>query len=438
MLIQYHFKWLILPDKMKNNRTRLFIITASVALLLVLIIQVNWIFETARVKEEMFNEKANMILARTTDAMRHDPEICGNIDKCVNENSTGFTTKLGKNELHKIDSLFNYYMHFYNFQIDYSFEVAKPKAPFFSSENVFARSVYQQEKGCYVKNLEDITSTNGVELKLIFPEKRQYIISEMGTLFIASIILILVVLILFWRTVSLLVKEQKMLEHLTDFLNNMTHEFKTPLTNIALAGKMILKEGNLKQEDKIKHYSEIILEENEKLRLQVEQVLNMAALERGEMLQATTQVDIHGLINDAVKSMSMQLESKAGSLLLKLDAENYLINGDKTQLTNAMCNLIDNSIKYAADAPYININTYNSDKQLIIKFADNGIGIETEYAQKVFDKYFRIPTGNVHNVKGVGLGLAYVKKIIELHKGTIELQSEKTKGTTFIITLPNA
>jgi two-component system phosphate regulon sensor histidine kinase PhoR len=275
-----------------------------------------------------------------------------------------------------------------------------------------------------------------LELKLILPEKKQFIMAELGTAFATSVILILVVLLLFWRTVLLLMKEKKIAEHTTDFLNNMTHEFKTPLTNIALAGKMMVKDSNIRQEEKLKHYSGIILEENEKLRLQVEQVLSMTALERGEIPLQKTELDVHQLINDAVKSMNIQIENRQGTVQLNLNAAEFVVMGDKTHLTNALCNLVDNAIKYAAEKPGISIETSNSGKQLIISISDNGTGIEKEYQQKVFDKFFRVPTGNLHDVKGFGLGLAYVKKIVELHGGSIELQSEKGKGTTFIIALP--
>jgi two-component system phosphate regulon sensor histidine kinase PhoR len=275
-------------------------------------------------------------------------------------------------------------------------------------------------------------------LKLIFPEKKQYIIAEMGIPFIISVFLIIVVLILFWRTVLSLMKEKKIAEHTTDFLNNMTHEFKTPLTNIALAGKMIQKDSGINEGDKLKHYSGIILEENEKLRLQVEQVLSITALERGEIPLHKTELDFHALINESLKCISLQIENRHGSVNLNLDAISFVIMGDRTHLTNALCNLIDNAIKYSKEKPELSIQTLNNNHHLIVLISDNGIGIEKEYQKKVFDKFFRVPTGDVHDVKGFGLGLAYVKKIINLHGGTIELRSENEKGTAFTITLPNA
>ena len=405
---------------MKLNRTYSFIAVSSFALIILLMIQVNWILQTAKIKEELFNEKANMVLSKTADALSADKEACRNMEVCV-----------GDNDIRKIDSLFSHYMKFYNFHINYSFQVMQPKSYDGKSINDLTANVYN-------KRLDEVASKNGLELKLILPDKKQFIIEEMGTLFITSVILILVVLVMFWRTILSLMKEKEISEHTTDFLNNMTHEFKTPLTNIALATKMILKDSNIRQENKIKHYSGIILDENKKLKLQVEQVLSMTALERGEIPLQKTEIDFHELIHEALKYISVQLEHQEGNLQLNLNADRFVVMGDKTHLLNTLCNLIDNAIKYAVQKPEIAMQTSNNSQSLIIVISDKGIGIEKEYQKKVFDKFFRVPTGDVHDVKGFGLGLAYVKKIVELHGGSIELMSEKGKGTTFTITLPYA
>lgn len=407
---------------MNLNRTHLFITITSLALVIVLIIQINWIVETAKIREELFSEKANMVLSRTTEALSLDTVLRRKME-----------SGLDKADVQKIDSLFIFYMKFYNFHIDYYFEV-KPGLNTTANE-LIRYNIYPHEAGCYKKSFDEIASKNGFELKLIFPEKEEFIMQEMGLLFITSVLLILVVLVLFWQTMLSLVKQKKISEHTTDFLNNMTHEFKTPLTNIALAGKMITKDANLKQEDKIKHYTGIILEENEKLRFQVEQVLNMTALERGEIPLQKTELDLHQLIHDCLKCISVQIENKQGSLNLQLNATKCLLMGDKIHLTNALCNLIDNAIKYSKEKPELTIKTMNEADMLIFVVSDKGIGIEDTYQEKVFDKFFRVPTGDVHDVKGFGLGLAYIKKIIELHKGSITLTSIKGEGTTFTISL---
>ncbi len=405
---------------MKQNRTTVFIVISSVALLIVLIIQVNWIYTTAKIKEEIFNDKANLVLSKTAEALSTDTAACRNMEECI-----------GKDEIHKTDSLFNSSMQYYNFHIDYAFEVKKPDGSLPVSESGLKNNVYK-------KRLEEEATKNGLELNMILPGKKQFLLQEMGVLFIASVILIIIVLVLFWRTIMSLIREKRISEHTTDFLNNMTHEFKTPLTNIALAGKMVGKEALSGHDEKVKHYSEIILQENEKLRLQVEQVLSMTALERGEIPIRKTEIDLHELIDNTLKCISIQIENLKGEVTLNLKAENVFIQGDKTHLTNAISNLIDNSIKYSKGQPKIVIQTFNSGQNIIITISDNGIGIEKEYQKKVFEKFFRVPTGNVHDVKGFGLGLAYIKKIVELHNGTIVLQSEPGRGTTFAITLPNA
>ncbi|HMT28271.1 MAG TPA: HAMP domain-containing sensor histidine kinase [Bacteroidia bacterium] len=424
-------KELFLTPEMKLNRTNLFIAISSLALLMVLIIQVNWIFQTARIKEELFNEKANMVLSRTTEDIRTDEATCKKIEECIDANSsTTSSPKLGKDEVEKIDSLFNHYMQLYNFHVDYKFEVQKPKSASTNYGGDFANAFYNEILG-------NSTTNSGVELKLILPEKRQFIIAEMTTMFITSVLLILVVLILFWRTILSLLHEKKISEHTTDFLNNMTHEFKTPLTNISLAGKMIIKESAVRQDEKIKHYTDIILQENEKLRLQVEQVLSMTALERGEVPLHKEELDFHKLIQDAIKNMHLQIENKQGIIKTDFQAKKFIIFGDRTHLINALSNLIDNAIKFSPDKPDITIQTWNEENYLAILVSDKGIGIEKEYQKFIFNKYFRVPTGNVHDVKGFGLGLAYIKRIVELHAGSVELNSDPGKGTQFTLKFPN-
>lgn len=411
---------------MKLRTTHLFIGSTTLALIIVLAIQINWIYETAKIKEVLFNEKATIVLQKTAEAIKADKQTVKQIGEHV-----------GSNERRMVDSLFNHFMDLYNIHIDYYFEVAPaPK----KNINGFYNA-YTPSEGCYQTCIPadgGKNKNNDINLRLIFPDEDQFLMDEMRIPFISSVILILAVVILSWRTILSLLKEKEISENTTEFLNNMTHEFKTPLTNIALAGKMMIKDVNITQEDKVRHYSSIILQENEKLSRQVEQVLSMTALERGEIPIHRYELNMHELIKESLNCIQIQIENKQGTCALKLDAQNMNIIGDKTHLINALCNLLDNAIKYSKDTPQLGISTYNQNNHLVIEVSDKGIGIEKAYHHKVFDKFFRVPTGNVHNVKGFGLGLAYIKKIIELHGGTITLDSEPDKGTTFIIELLNA
>lgn len=403
---------------MHSNRTYLFIIISSIALLSVVLIQINWIVKTAQIKEDLFNEKFNIVRARTTEVLSADREATMHI-------------ALGNESLekHKIDSLLIYYMNYYNFHVNYTFSIVH--------HDFFMDTLEIPSNGaCYDVSLYEAALKNKWELRLS-TEKKYFVFEEIGTLFIASIILLIVVIVLFWRSVKSLINEKKISEHTTDFLNNITHEFKTPLTNIALATKMIVKDAVAQKENKIKDYSAIILEENEKLRLQVEQVLSMTALEKGEIPIQKTELNFHQLITDAIKYINIQIEQKNGLLTLELNAERFVVMGDKIHLMNVLSNLIDNAIKYSKEKPELLVKTFNKEQYLIVQFSDKGIGIQKKYLKKVFEKYFRIPKGNMHDAKGFGLGLAYVKKIIELHEGTIDLYSEEGKGTIFTIILPN-
>lgn len=404
---------------MKLSRTYLFIIISCIALLIVLIIQVNWIFQTAKIKEEIFNDKANLVLSKTAEVLSIDTAACRNMEECM-----------GKDEMHKTDSLFTNYMKAFDFHLDYSFEVKNAKSNSTGIKEGLTSNVYK-------KILDEEASKNGLELNLFLPGKKQFIVEEMSTMFITSVILILIVLFMFWRTIKFLMNEKNISEHTTDFLNNMTHEFKTPLTNIALAGKMISKESSAVKEDRILHYSGIILEENEKLRLQVEQVLSMTALERGEIPIKKSEIDLHSVIEETVRNIRIQIDSREGEINMELKANNSLISGDRTHLINALSNLIDNGIKYSIGKPKIFIETKDEGSNIVIFVSDKGKGIEKKYQKKVFDKYFRVPKGDVHDVKGFGLGLAYIKKIIQMHDGNIALDSEIGKGTKFTITLPH-
>ncbi|OYU94632.1 MAG: hypothetical protein CFE21_15250 [Bacteroidetes bacterium B1(2017)] len=413
---------------MKLNKT--FIVLSSVALVLVLAIQVNWLLKTAQIKEQLFNEKANMVLSRTAEALGSDKETCLKMGRCcVLENLSDCKLNLDKQEVNKIDSLLKKFMGFYNFQLSYSFEVIQP-GPFGVPAKV------SMSNNVFVQKLEEVAIKNGIVLKLIFPEKKQFIYAEMGPMFIGSVLLVFVLMILFWQTIRTYFKEQELAQHLSDFLNNMAHEFKTPLTNIALSAKLMRKDGNIGNEEKQKHYTDIILQENEKLKLQVEQVLGMTALERGEIPLHKQKLNMHQLVQEAVKCMNLQIDAREGSLLLNLGAQEFEVFGDKTHLSNSICNVIDNAIKYSKDKLQVTIETSNSSSSFCLVISDAGIGIDKDFQKKVFDKFFRVPTGNVHDVKGFGLGLAYVKKIIELHGGTISIESELGVGTRFTLNLP--
>jgi len=221
-----------------------------------------------------------------------------------------------------------------------------------------------------------------------------------------------------------------------DFINNMTHEFKTPLATISLAVDAVNNPMILKDETKVKHYTHIIKEENKRMNAQVEKVLQMALLDKNEISLSTDDIDIHEIIYRAIENISLQVEEKGGKIDMELAAERYEMTGDEVHLSNVISNLLDNANKYSPENPQIKVTTESDDKGIYITIADNGIGMNSEDIKMIFEKFYRVPTGNVHNIKGFGLGLTYVKAIIDAHHATIDVKSQLKKGSQFKLFLP--
>jgi two-component system phosphate regulon sensor histidine kinase PhoR len=221
-----------------------------------------------------------------------------------------------------------------------------------------------------------------------------------------------------------------------DFINNMTHELKTPISTIGLASEMLNDDSISTTEKQRKIYITMIRDENKRLGTLVESVLQSAVIERGELTLKPEKLEMNEIIQEVATNFEIQVNQRGGKVNLKLNAAHDFVNGDKVHLSNVLFNLLDNANKYSFDTPDITISTGNTTDKIIISITDKGIGINKDNQKKIFERLYRIPTGNVHNVKGFGLGLSYVKAVIEKHTGEVDLTSEPGKGSTFTITLP--
>ncbi|MBO7629765.1 MAG: GHKL domain-containing protein, partial [Bacteroidales bacterium] len=257
----------------------------------------------------------------------------------------------------------------------------------------------------------------------------------------SNIIILILVFFVITFTVSFvalysLYRQKKTAEVTDDFINNVTHEFKTPIATISLACEVLADPSMLGDEDIRASYVEIINDENNRLKDMVTTVLETAQLRKGQIKMNIELLNMHELIQKITDSFALLISSSNGSLTVALNADHFQLFGDRTHLTNSITNLIENAIKYSTDSPEILINTLSDEKNFIVSVSDKGIGIPQKSITKIFENFYRVPHGNVHNVKGYGLGLGYVKKIVHLHHGRIEVQSEEGKGSTFTIHLP--
>jgi len=275
-------------------------------------------------------------------------------------------------------------------------------------------------------------------LKVYFPTKKDYITSSVS-FFVPSILFSFILLVTFTFTIYAIFRQKKLSEMKNDFVNNMTHELKTPVSTISLAGQMLKDSDIVKNPDVFKHISGVINDETKRLGFLVEKVLQISLFEKQRATLKLKEIDANDLIVSVANTFALKVEKFGGNIDIDLEAEDSTIYVDEMHITNVLFNLLDNALKYRRkDVPLqLMARTGSDNNKLYISIEDNGIGVRKEHLKKIFDRFYRVPTGNVHDVKGFGLGLAYVRKIIEDHGGTIRAESEeKFTGTKFIITLP--
>lgn len=275
------------------------------------------------------------------------------------------------------------------------------------------------------------------QLLVYFPERQAFILQNMSLTLISSVLLLLVILGCFYVAVATILKQKKLSDEKNDFINNMTHEFKTPISTISLAVGMAREQLEMKTDaTKVNRYLGIIRDETQRLGGHVEKVLQMALLDRGEIKLKPTTVNVHDIIETVLNNLSVQLEQREGEIDLSFEATHEMVEADELHLTNILTNLIDNANKYSPNVPQISVATRSDETHVYISVGDKGRGMNKEQQTKIFDPFYRVPTGNVHDVKGFGLGLSYVKKMIEAHGGTIQVESKPNEGSTFTIQLP--
>ena len=282
----------------------------------------------------------------------------------------------------------------------------------------------------------DENNESDFTLYINFPERRRFILSTIIGMVLLSIIFTSIIIIAYSSAVYQLIKQRQISQIKTDFINNMTHEFKTPIATINLALDAIRNPQIIKDEEKVRRYLKMIKDENKRMHAQVENVLRISKLEKNELNISKDRVKLHDLVEDAVSHIELMVEDRNGYVKTHLDADRSSVLANETHFTNVIVNMLDNAIKYSEGEPKIDVYTENIGNNIILKVRDQGNGMSKTVQKRVFEKFYREHTGDVHNVKGHGLGLAYVKRIVQDHQGHISVESEKGKGSTFIIKLP--
>ncbi len=288
----------------------------------------------------------------------------------------------------------------------------------------------------YVRLYPDEIFTQPYFLTVDFPGQETYILRSISFIIISSVLLTTIIIIVIGVAFYIIFKQKRLSEVKTDFINNMTHELKTPISTISLASQLLGDTSVPLENKNVEYLSKVVNDESKRLGQLVEKVLQMAVFDQTQLKLKFKKVNLHEIIEAIIRNFTINIKNRNGKIFHELNAENVTIYADEVHITNVIINLLENALKYCTDEPVIIISTQNTGFGIAIDVKDNGIGINKESQKKIFEQFYRVPTGNIHNVRGFGLGLSYVKKIAEAHNGFVAVDSKPGQGSTFTINLP--
>ena len=417
---------------MKRNFIRNIIGLATILLIGLIITQVSWVKKAYQLEQKQFSYEVTQVLITTLDNLQKaagDSSII--LNPVVQEKPNLFVVRMHYiSDPYLIKSLLEIELKQSSINEDFIFNIYDC----FSDSVVYCQNI-RMDHNHSKDNIPDLkwNKDQGHYFSVYFPNHTDGLFYQMEFWIYSSIILI-VIIAFFGFLISQMLKQRRVNEMKTDFINNMTHEFKTPLSTIAISVEALKKPNVLDKPDRFNRYVNIIQSENQRLQVQVERILQAATIEKEKVSIKKHPIDLHQLLGEITTIFKVNIESKQGEINCDLKAANFSILGDEEHLKNIFGNLIDNAIKYSPDQLKINISTISRGDEIEISIADQGLGIADEFQSHIFEKFYRVPTGNIHNVKGFGIGLNYVNILVNKHHGKINLKSKLGTGSTFTLT----
>lgn len=402
----------------------------------IIITQIYWVRRAYNLQEKEFNDRVVIAMSAVVDRIQQANHDSAFVEPVSQPRSSYFVANIN-------DTLHPYFLEtllreeFQSLNLKEDFEYAVYDC--FSDSVVYGARINfaeDERQPAQSMNMQKRFKNDGHYFGIYFPNKTGMVIRQMDFWVFSSLAIVIVVLF-FGYAIAIILRQKRLSEVKTDFINNMTHELKTPISTISVSCDMLMRDDVGADQQRRRQYAEIIRNENERLKAQVERVLSVASLSPDKLKVNQEVLNMHDIIQRATTAQRIHLDEREGELNLELNATLHTVRGDKVHLTNVVYNLIDNAIKYAETKPFIYVKTYNEDGRFCFAVSDNGIGIETKHQRMIFDKFFRVPTGNVHNVKGFGLGLYYVQTVMKAHGGSVEVKSDPGKGSTFTCKLLN-
>lgn len=420
---------------MSRSTIRIIIVLASILFIGLVTTQIIWVQRAYAISEQQAQHEIEVALNNVVkDIQRHSGDSTFLIDPVKMVGNHFYRVQINE-ELQPVYLERMLQTEFLNREINYDFQYSIYNC--FNDSVVYSKLVSNEEDPAERQNESPNIQweNDGHYFSVFFPTLDFELWGEMK-FWIASSVILLIVLVFFSYVISVILKQKRLSEIKNDFINNMTHELKTPISTIALSSEVLLQDSVGTQPERIKSYAQIIQSENRRLQTQVERVLQIARLDKESLELNKQSIDIHDLINDAVPTIGFNFESKDVQFSTSLNAEKAVVSADEMHITNILYNLLDNAAKYGGDQPKIEVRTASNDREISIFISDDGPGIPKEHQRLIFEKFYRIPTGDVHDVKGFGIGLHYVKTITEAHGGKVKLKSTAGQGATFEVRLP--
>lgn len=421
---------------MSSRTIYIFFFLAVISLSGVIITQIYWVKRAYSLQEKEFNDRVTIAMTSVVDRILTINKDSAVVEP-VQQISTNFFVANINDTLHPylLESLLKEEFLLSNLGFDFEYGIYDC----FNDSIVFGGKVKFNEPDVMGQqeevSLQKRFNKDGHYFGVYFPEKESIILYKMDFWVFSSLVILLVV-IFFAYAMALILRQKRLSEVKTDFINNMTHELKTPISTIALSSEVLTGPNIQNDPERLNRYATIIRNENNRLKAQVDRVLQVATLSPDKLKLKEEELDLHDIILKAVATFQLTAQEKNGFINTSLNAAHCIIKGDRVHITNIIYNLLDNACKYTEANPKVQISTSCDDQNLKITVSDNGIGIPAKELKNIFEKFYRVPTGNVHNVKGFGLGLYYVKTIVKAHNGKIVVQSELGKGTSFLVSLP--
>lgn len=415
---------------MTNSVIRRVLILGVAALIGIVAMQTYWVVSTWGINEEEFNKKVNLALYRVANTLAELNRAELPSRDIVKQRATNYYIVNIEDEINSdvLEYLLQKELEALALNIDFEYAIFDCH----TNEMVYGGYCNYEVKGP-LRSVDvgklpvdsEFTYYFGVK----FPTRSGFLLGKMQLSVFFSVILLVTVLF-FAYSMAVILRQKRLSDMQKDFINNMTHEFKTPLSTIQIAAGAFRNDRHIAQDERLLRYANIILEQNERLNRQVEKVLQLAKIEQGNFAIKREVCSLHDILQPVISSVAMRVEEAGGKLVIDLPDHLPQLEADRLHLSNILHNLLDNAIKYCAGPPCIHFSVAVQGREVIVTIADNGIGIGREHLPRVFDKFYRVPTGNVHNVKGFGLGLFYVKHICDAHGWKIRIESTPGEGAT--------